>query len=93
MVRVGGGWDTLEHFLDKHDPCRCRFGHRETLAGQVRMERPAGDHQMIKQVRTIFYHGNMVKSQTVLIATVNCAFQVEFKRIMAPTPAPKEPWK
>ena len=23
MVRVGGGWDTLEHFLDKHDPCRC----------------------------------------------------------------------
>ncbi|NXA35227.1 GA2L2 protein, partial [Eudromia elegans] len=23
MVRVGGGWDTLEHYLDKHDPCRC----------------------------------------------------------------------
>ncbi|XP_018017415.2 GAS2-like protein pickled eggs [Hyalella azteca] len=28
MVRVGGGWDTLEHYLDKHDPCRCRAGHR-----------------------------------------------------------------
>ncbi|XP_077418201.1 uncharacterized protein gas2l1 [Vanacampus margaritifer] len=29
MVRVGGGWDTLEHYLDKHDPCRCAaFGHR-----------------------------------------------------------------
>ncbi|XP_071945402.1 uncharacterized protein [Antedon mediterranea] len=27
MVRVGGGWDTLEHYLDKHDPCRC-LGHR-----------------------------------------------------------------
>ncbi|UXI14243.1 hypothetical protein NH340_JMT00186 [Sarcoptes scabiei] len=27
MVRVGGGWDTLEHYLEKHDPCRCRFGH------------------------------------------------------------------
>lgn len=26
MVRVGGGWDTLEHYLDKHDPCRCRSG-------------------------------------------------------------------
>lgn len=26
MVRVGGGWDTLAHFLDKHDPCRCRQG-------------------------------------------------------------------
>lgn len=22
MVRVGGGWDTLEHFLFEHDPCR-----------------------------------------------------------------------
>lgn len=22
MVRVGGGWDSLEHFLLKHDPCR-----------------------------------------------------------------------
>lgn len=29
MVRVGGGWDTLEHYLDKHDPCRCQFAsHR-----------------------------------------------------------------
>ncbi|XP_061624385.1 GAS2-like protein 2A [Phyllopteryx taeniolatus] len=29
MVRVGGGWDTLEHYLDKHDPCRCAaFTHR-----------------------------------------------------------------
>ncbi|XP_007228833.3 GAS2-like protein 1 [Astyanax mexicanus] len=29
MVRVGGGWDTLEHYLDKHDPCRCNaFAHR-----------------------------------------------------------------
>ena len=26
MVRVGGGWDTLQHYLDKHDPCRCRTG-------------------------------------------------------------------
>eukprot|EP00794_Sanderia_malayensis_P014279 gene14279-15766_t len=22
MVRVGGGWDTLEHYIEKHDPCR-----------------------------------------------------------------------
>ena len=26
MVRVGGGWDTLQHYLDKHDPCRCQKG-------------------------------------------------------------------
>ena len=25
MIRVGGGWDTLEHYLDRHDPCRCNF--------------------------------------------------------------------
>lgn len=25
MIRVGGGWDTLEHYLDRHDPCRCGF--------------------------------------------------------------------
>ncbi|CAL4112518.1 unnamed protein product [Meganyctiphanes norvegica] len=35
MVRVGGGWDTLEHYLDKHDPCRCRAGHRTTLSARV----------------------------------------------------------
>ena len=22
MVRVGGGWDTLQNYLNKHDPCR-----------------------------------------------------------------------
>ena len=24
MVRVGGGWDTLQNFLNKHDPFRHR---------------------------------------------------------------------
>jgi len=24
MVRVGGGWDTLEHFLLEYDPCRIK---------------------------------------------------------------------
>ena len=33
MVRVGGGWDTLQNYLDKHDPCRCRKGqyHQQLL--------------------------------------------------------------
>ena len=31
MVRVGGGWDTLSHYLDKHDPCRCRTGNKSSL--------------------------------------------------------------
>jgi len=24
MVRVGGGWDTLDHYITKHDPCRTK---------------------------------------------------------------------
>uniref|UniRef100_A0ABD2W7Q4 GAR domain-containing protein n=1 Tax=Trichogramma kaykai TaxID=54128 RepID=A0ABD2W7Q4_9HYME len=28
MVRVGGGWDTLEHFLSRHDPCQVRVLNR-----------------------------------------------------------------
>ena len=24
-VRVGGGWESLEEFLDRHDPDRCKF--------------------------------------------------------------------
>ncbi|XP_054727203.1 GAS2-like protein pickled eggs [Anastrepha obliqua] len=35
MVRVGGGWDTLSHYLDKHDPCRCRVQHRSSVAARL----------------------------------------------------------
>lgn len=35
MVRVGGGWDTLAHYLDKHDPCRCRSQHRTSLSARL----------------------------------------------------------
>lgn len=36
MVRVGGGWDTLEHYLDKHDPCRCAaFGEVTSYSTSV----------------------------------------------------------
>ncbi|CAL8115638.1 unnamed protein product [Orchesella dallaii] len=38
MVRVGGGWDTLAHYLDKHDPCRCSAGHRATVASKLIMK-------------------------------------------------------
>lgn len=39
MVRVGGGWDTLEHYLDKHDPCRC------SSSGQCLWRGRGGDGQ------------------------------------------------
>lgn len=35
MVRVGGGWDTLSHYLDKHDPCRCRTAHRTAVSSKL----------------------------------------------------------
>uniref|UniRef100_A0A1B0FF45 GAR domain-containing protein n=1 Tax=Glossina morsitans morsitans TaxID=37546 RepID=A0A1B0FF45_GLOMM len=35
MVRVGGGWDTLSHYLDKHDPCRCKAQHRSAVAARL----------------------------------------------------------
>lgn len=35
MVRVGGGWDTLQHYLDKHDPCRCKAGHKSASHAQI----------------------------------------------------------
>ncbi|TRY70714.1 hypothetical protein TCAL_16364 [Tigriopus californicus] len=37
MVRVGGGWDTLQHYLDKHDPCRCRAGHKGSVGASYTM--------------------------------------------------------
>lgn len=38
MVRVGGGWDTLDHYLDKHDPCRCKSGHRLATSAKLTMK-------------------------------------------------------
>ncbi|XP_039770466.1 GAS2-like protein 2 [Ornithorhynchus anatinus] len=39
MVRVGGGWDTLDHYLDKHDPCRCTsLSHRAPAPAQHEVE-------------------------------------------------------
>ncbi|XP_077528859.1 GAS2-like protein pickled eggs isoform X1 [Haemaphysalis longicornis] len=30
MIRVGGGWDTLEHFLSRHDTCNVILLHRRS---------------------------------------------------------------
>lgn len=39
MVRVGGGWDTLENYLTTHDPCRVtvfrKVGGLEGVVGVV----------------------------------------------------------
>ncbi|XP_037665576.1 GAS2-like protein 2 [Choloepus didactylus] len=41
MVRVGGGWDTLGHYLDKHDPCRCTSLSHKPSSFQKPPVRPA----------------------------------------------------
>ncbi|KAJ7309007.1 hypothetical protein JRQ81_008292 [Phrynocephalus forsythii] len=49
MVRVGGGWDTLEHYLDKHDPCRCTsLSHKQALkmAGPQKTPAPQVQHEI-----------------------------------------------
>ncbi|KAG1650819.1 Growth arrest-specific protein 2 [Nymphon striatum] len=35
MVRVGGGWDTLEHFLSRHDPHQVIVMNRKGSASEV----------------------------------------------------------
>ncbi|KAK6637681.1 hypothetical protein RUM44_008103 [Polyplax serrata] len=35
MVRVGGGWDTLEHFLLRHDPCQNGGIHNKSPISNV----------------------------------------------------------
>lgn len=40
MVRVGGGWDTLDHFLLRHDPCQVKIVTRSKTR-EVAPERPA----------------------------------------------------
>ncbi|KAF6203348.1 hypothetical protein GE061_003766 [Apolygus lucorum] len=42
MVRVGGGWDTLEHYLEKHDPCR----HRQTTGSTLSRVRPGTPNRL-----------------------------------------------
>ncbi|XP_076364068.1 uncharacterized protein LOC143253691 isoform X2 [Tachypleus tridentatus] len=48
MVRVGGGWDTLEHYLDKHDPCQCRIGPRPSSSAKVTMTPGKGGSSNMK---------------------------------------------
>jgi hypothetical protein len=46
MVRVGGGWDTLGHYLDKHDPCRCSSSHRAAISSKLIMKNDGASPRM-----------------------------------------------
>eukprot|EP00111_Clytia_hemisphaerica_P008901 TCONS_00025992-protein len=40
MVRIGGGWDTFEHYITKHDPCRTTVAGSIDNNGQSRQTQP-----------------------------------------------------
>ncbi|XP_060719342.1 GAS2-like protein 2A [Tachysurus vachellii] len=59
MVRVGGGWDTLEHYLDKHDPCRCTsLSHKlaqrpGTPVHEIKARQSGPDGQAMSQISLV----------------------------------------
>ncbi|XP_019367054.1 PREDICTED: GAS2-like protein 2 isoform X3 [Gavialis gangeticus] len=70
MVRVGGGWDTLEHYLDKHDPCRCTsLSHKQALkmASPQRLQAMQVQHEIKVCLASKTDHSN--KPQPTLIVS------------------------
>ncbi|XP_032072002.1 GAS2-like protein 2 [Thamnophis elegans] len=70
MVRVGGGWDTLEHYLDKHDPCRCTsLSHKQALkmASPQKMQGTQVQHEITARLTPRKDSGN--KPQPALIVS------------------------
>ncbi|XP_053310808.1 GAS2-like protein 2 [Spea bombifrons] len=66
MVRVGGGWDTLEHYLDKHDPCRCTsLSHKQALKLGVPQRQATPVHEIKTHLTSRPDNAN--KSYTTLI--------------------------
>ncbi|KAM3936096.1 GAS2-like protein 2 [Leptodactylus fuscus] len=66
MVRVGGGWDTLEHYLDKHDPCRCTSLSHKQVSKSGNQQKPINPTHEIK-VRLTPRSDDPNKTQTTLI--------------------------
>ncbi|KAM9320092.1 GAS2-like protein 2 [Gastrophryne carolinensis] len=66
MVRVGGGWDTLEHYLDKHDPCRCTsLSHKQASTSNSNRKLAYAVHEVTAHVTP--RSDNPTKTQTTLI--------------------------
>lgn len=65
MVRVGGGWDTLAHYLEKHDPCRCRTQHRTTQGAKL-VNKPGAMDLVGAQV----YYDRLVASEFTIFGHI-----------------------
>ncbi|KAK9502894.1 hypothetical protein O3M35_011581 [Rhynocoris fuscipes] len=71
MVRVGGGWDTLAHYLDKHDPCRCRTSHKSTVSSKITGMKSGGQHIEIAKAK-VTYERKDLREETVWGARPYC---------------------
>ncbi|XP_044143016.1 GAS2-like protein 2 [Bufo gargarizans] len=68
MVRVGGGWDTLEHYLDKHDPCRCTsLSHKQVSKSGNQQKSINPTHEV--KARLTPRSDNPNKTETTLIVS------------------------
>ncbi|KAH8308581.1 hypothetical protein KR018_011946 [Drosophila ironensis] len=75
MVRVGGGWDTLSHYLDKHDPCRCRAQHRSSVAARL-IPRQSPNHNPSNGIELhkaqVIFERSPPAARRVFQANANC---------------------
>lgn len=81
MVRVGGGWDTLAHYLDKHDPCRCRTSHKTAVSAKMTGAKTGGPHIQIAKAK-VTYERKDIRKETVWGAQPYCEPHVH----VSPTP-------
>ncbi|KAG8587766.1 hypothetical protein GDO81_005777 [Engystomops pustulosus] len=68
MVRVGGGWDTLEHYLDKHDPCRCTSLSHKQISKSGHQQKTINPTHEIKTLLTP-RSDDPSKTQTTLLVS------------------------
>lgn len=65
MVRVGGGWDTLSHYLDKHDPCRCRNSHKSPVSSKLSGLKTGGPHIQLTHAKVHYDRKQEAKKETL----------------------------
>ncbi|XP_016333751.1 GAS2-like protein 2 [Sinocyclocheilus anshuiensis] len=67
-VRVGGGWDSLEHYLDKHDPCTSLI-HKLTTRPGIRV------HEIKERLTTTQPDGQCNSQTTLMLSRTQSPFQ------------------
>ncbi|XP_055475771.1 GAS2-like protein 2 isoform X1 [Psammomys obesus] len=92
MVRVGGGWDTLGHYLDKHDPCRCTsLSHKP--GSFLKPPGPPVQHEVKVQAGPSQPHPTMTvsRSQSPLPPVDWKTYTSSSRKLRPPTPSSSRP--